>query len=601
MVKKVMDLTIFDSITDQNIISFLMIMLVALFIWGKIRYDAVSLIMLSLFVIFGFIPAGEAFSGLGHPAVVTVALVLLISKGLEKSGFISFVGMKIQKIIHSETQFILILCLIAAFLSSFMNNIGAMAMLLPITISICQKMEWNPSKFLMPLAFASILGGMNTKIGTPPNIIISELRGEYSSNDFSFFDFAFAGVPVSIIGIIFIMLIGWRLIPIRPINSVRNPLINLDDYLVEMKVDENSPLIDKRAYDLRSLLDDDTSLIGQIDEDDKKSEIHGNQKIYEGQILILKINPDYIAEIQKDFGLSLNLEKAIKNNEIIAGIEAIIIPKSRLIGRKYNYFKRLIGGQLSLLGLWRRGLKYRFRLSNEIFKSGDVLLIANRGEAEKIGERLELAGLMPLWQREFDIVSDTSKIFLAIVIFLLSLSSIIFNFLPIIVAFLLCVLAFASIKLLTGDSIYRHIDWPVVVLLAAMIPIGNTLTEYGITSSISSSLAQYSNVLNVVWILIILMVITMFLSDVINNAATAVIMAPIAANVAIETGQSVDAFLMCVAIGASCAFLSPIGHQCNTLVMGPGNYKFGDYWKLGLPLEILIICISIPIIVFFWT
>ena len=601
MVKKVMDLTIFDSITDQNIISFLMIMLVALFIWGKIRYDAVSLIMLSLFVIFGFIPAGEAFSGLGHPAVVTVALVLLISKGLEKSGFIYFVGMKIQKIIHSETQFILILCLIAAFLSSFMNNIGAMAMLLPITISICQKMEWNPSKFLMPLAFASILGGMNTKIGTPPNIIISELRGEYSSNDFSFFDFAFAGVPVSVIGIIFIMLIGWRLIPIRPINSVRNPLINLDDYLVEMKVDENSPLIDKRAYDLRSLLDDDTSLIGQIDEDDKKSEIHGNQKIYEGQILILKINPDYIAEIQKDFGLSLNLEKAIKNNEIIAGIEAIIIPKSRLIGRKYNYFKRLIGGQLSLLGLWRRGLKYRFRLSNEIFKSGDVLLIANRGEAEKIGERLELAGLMPLWQREFDIVNDTSKIFLAIVIFLLSLSSIIFNFLPIIVAFLLCVLAFASIKLLTGDSIYRHIDWPVVVLLAAMIPIGNTLTEYGITSSISSSLAQYSNVLNVVWILIILMVITMFLSDVINNAATAVIMAPIAANVAIETGQSVDAFLMCVAIGASCAFLSPIGHQCNTLVMGPGNYKFGDYWKLGLPLEILIICISIPIIVFFWT
>ena len=601
MVKKVMDLTIFDSITDQNIISFLMIMLVALFIWGKIRYDAVSLIMLSLFVIFGFIPAGEAFSGLGHPAVVTVALVLLISKGLEKSGFIYFVGMKIQKIIHSETQFILILCLIAAFLSSFMNNIGAMAMLLPITISICQKMEWNPSKFLMPLAFASILGGMNTKIGTPPNIIISELRGEYSSNDFSFFDFAFAGVPVSIIGIIFIMLIGWRLIPIRPINSVRNPLINLDDYLVEMKVDENSPLIDKRAYDLRSLLDDDTSLIGQIDEDDKKSEIHGNQKIYEGQILILKINPDYIAEIQKDFGLSLNLEKAIKNNEIIAGIEAIIIPKSRLIGRKYNYFKRLIGGQLSLLGLWRRGLKYRFRLSNEIFKSGDVLLIANRGEVEKIGERLELAGLMPLWQREFDIVSDTSKIFLAIVIFLLSLSSIIFNFLPIIVAFLLCVLAFASIKLLTGDTIYRHIDWPVVVLLAAMIPIGNTLTEYGITSSISSSLAQYSNVLNVVWILIILMVITMFLSDVINNAATAVIMAPIAANVAIETGQSEDAFLMCVAIGASCAFLSPIGHQCNTLVMGPGNYKFGDYWKLGLPLEILIICISIPIIVFFWT
>ena len=595
-----MDFALFKLITDQTIISFLMTILIGFFIWGRFRYDAVSLIMLSLFVMFGFIPAREAFSGLGHPAVVTVALVLLISKGLEKSGFISFIGIKIQQIINSEIQFILILCFIAAFLSSFMNNIGAMAMLLPITISICQKMEWNPSKFLMPLAFSSILGGMNTKIGTPPNIIISEIRGKYSNSEFSFFDFAFAGVPVSVIGILFIMLIGWRLIPIRPINSVNNPLINLDDYLVEMIVNKNSALINKRAYYLRNLLDTDTSLLGQIDKNEKKQEVHGNQKIHEGQILIFKINPDYIAEIQKEFGLSLNLEKDIKNNQNLAGIEAIIIPKSRLIGRKYNYFKRLIGGQLTLLGFWRRGLKYRFRLSNEIFRSGDVLLLANRENKDKIGERLELAGLMPLWQREFDIVKDTSKIFIAIAIFLLSLMTIIFNFLPIIVAFLLCVLAFTSIKLLTGDSIYRHIDWPVVVLLAAMIPIGNTLTDYGITSSITSYLAEYSKVLDVVWILIILMVITMFLSDVINNAATAVIMAPIAANLAIETGESVDAFLMCVAVGASCAFLSPIGHQCNTLVMGPGNYKFGDYWKLGLPLEILIICISIPIILFFW-
>ena len=196
-----MDLEVFKFIADQSMISFLMIVLVGLFIWGKLRYDAVALIMLSLFVMLGFIPSREAFSGLGHPAVVTVALVLLISKGLEKSGFISFIGVKIQRIINSEMQFILILCFIAAFLSSFMNNIGAMAMLLPITISICQKMEWNPSKFLMPLAFASILGGMNTKIGTPPNIIISEIRGEYSNVDFSFFDFALVGVPVSAFGI----------------------------------------------------------------------------------------------------------------------------------------------------------------------------------------------------------------------------------------------------------------------------------------------------------------------------------------------------------------------------------------------------------------
>jgi len=587
--------------SEQLIISSLFIVLIILFIWGKLRYDAVSLIMLALFVIFGFIEPNKAFVGLGHPAVVTVALVLLISKGLEKSGFISFVGVFFQKIIKSEIQFIIILCFIAAFLSSFMNNIGAMAMLLPITLAICQKMNWNPSKFLMPLAFASILGGMNTKIGTPPNIIISEIRGDYLSSDFDFFDFAFIGLPVSIIGVLFIVFIGWKFIPLRAMNSQGNPLIKLDDYLVEMTIDENSPLIDKRAYDFRQMLDVDTSLMGHINENNIKAEIHGNQKLIRGQILILKINPDYIAEIQEQFGLTINTDSDISDDSDLGGIEAIIIPKSRLIGRRYNYFKRLIGGSLSLLGLWRKGLKFRFRLSNETFQSGDVLLLANRAEKNKIGERLELAGLMPLWQREFDIFKDTSKTFLALGIFITSLFMIIFNILPIIVAFLLCVLAFASIKLLNGDSIYRHIDWPVVVLLAAMIPIGNTLTEYGISSSVASSLASLSDFVDLIWILVILMIITMFLSDIINNAATAVIMAPIAANIALEMGASIDAFLMTVTIGASCAFLSPIGHQCNTLVMGPGNYKFGDYWKLGLPLEIIIVCVSVPVIYFFWT
>ena len=207
---------------------------------------------------------------------------------------------------------------------------------------------------------------------------------------------------------------------------------------------------------------------------------------------------------------------------------------------------------------------------------------------------------MPLWKREFDILNKPSKALLALSIFAISLLAIIFNILPIIVAFLLCVLAYVSIKLLTGESVYRHIDWPIVVLLAAMIPIGNSLTEYGISENIANYLSDYSANLSIFWMLIILMVITMFLSDIINNAATAVIMAPIAYNIAISTGNSVDAFLMAISIGASCAFLSPIGHQCNTLVMGPGNYKFGDYWKLGLPLEIVIILVSVPCIIYFW-
>ena len=585
---------------DQFIILGLLTLMVFLFVWGKWRYDAISLGILSIFVLLGYVQPEKAFSGFSHPAVITVALVLLISKGLEKSGFISIVGRKLQTYATSETQFMISITFFAAILSSFMNNIGAMAMLLPITLGICQKMNWNPSKFLIPLSFASILGGMNTKIGTPPNIIISEFRNDFAGKDFAFFDFSFAGVPVSILGILFIAIIGWRLIKTRPINSQNNPLIELEDYLVEMVITKNSQLIDKRALDFRQELDTDTALIGQINENGKKIEIHGNQKLFEGQILIMKINPDMVADIQQEFGLDIDSENDLTSLEDLGGIEAIIVPKSRLIGRKYQYFKRLVGRELSLLGLWRRGLKFRFRLSNEIFKVGDVLLIANRGEKNTIAEKLELAGLMPLWQREFDVARDSTKIFLAFFIFISCLLLVIFNFVPIVIAFLICVIGYVSSKLLTGEGIYRHIDWPVVILLAAMIPIGNTLISYGITDSVSSYMATLSTNVDYVWLVALIMIITMFLSDIINNAATAVIMAPLAVSLAEKINQPIEPFLMSVAIGASCAFLSPIGHQCNTLVMAPGNYRFGDYWKVGLPLEILIVVISIPAIIFYW-
>ena len=588
--------------SDQIIISLLLLLLVIFFIWGKFRYDAVALVMLSVFVVLGYVAPSNAFSGLGHPAVVTVALVLLISKGLEVSGFISIIGGKLEKVITSQFQFILIICFIVAILSSFMNNIGAMAMLLPITLGICKKMEWNPSKVLMPLAFSSILGGMNTKIGTPPNIIISEMRADYTSSSYNFFDFSYIGIPVCFFGILFIVFLGTKLITKRKEKESHSPLIELEDYLVEMTIEENSSLIDKRVNEFRSELDVDTSLMGYINEKETKSELHGNQKLLKGQTIIFKINPKDISDLQQKYKLKINSEKTSKSSDNYFGaIEAIIVPKSRIIGRKYKYFKRLLGDSFALLGLWRRGLKFRFRLSNETFQSGDVLLIANRGNTKKIGENLEIAGLMPLWKREFDILNKPSKAMLALSIFAISLLTIIFNILPIIVAFLLCILAYVSIKLLTGEGIYQHIDWPIVILLAAMIPIGNSLTEYGISENIGNYLSDYSANLNIFWMLIILMVITMFLSDIINNAATAVIMAPIAYNIAISTGNSVDAFLMAISIGASCAFLSPIGHQCNTLVMGPGNYKFGDYWKLGLPLEIVIILVSVPCIIYFWS
>lgn len=570
--------------------------------WGRWRYDGIVLITLAFMVVMDLVPAKEAFMGFGHPAVVTVALVLLISKGLEKSGFINMIGNFLHKRVASQAQFMVMLLVTAALLSSFMNNIGAMAMLLPITIGIAQKKDWNPSKFLMPLAFASILGGMNTKIGTPPNIIISEIRDEVpGAVGFNFFDFAYVGIPITFLGILFITVIGWRLVTQRQTDGINRPLIDIQEYLVEMTINEDSDLVGKRIHEFTGSLGSDTVLMGVVSDNGKIRKPHNFETFDALQILVLKVSPDDAANLQIEFGLSIDpdYENQINKGEL-GEIEAMITPRSRLIGRKFNYFMRISGGDLFLLGLWRQGTKFKKRLARELFKSGDVLLLSTRSSDERAAEKLELLGLMPLWQRELDVERDTSKVYQALGIFIVSLVLIITGVLDIIVAFLLCVLAFAASRLLTGNGIYRHIEWPVVVMLGAMIPIGQALTSSGLTASLADFLSYSFADVNVMWLLVMILVITMFVSDLINNAATAVIMAPVSMAIANQLNHPIEPFLMAVAVGASCAFLSPIGHQCNTLVMGPGNYKFGDYWKLGLPLEVLIVVISIPAIMVTW-
>ena len=270
-----------------QVASIILILLVVL-AWGRWRYDGVTLIALASMVLLDLVPAKEAFSGFGHPAVITVALVLLISKALEKSGFINMIGDLLGRNISGEMQFLIILMFVAGILSSFMNNIGAMAMLLPITIGIAQKMEWNPSKFLMPLAFASILGGMNTKIGTPPNIIISEIREGETQQAFEFFDFAYAGFPISFLGILFIALVGWRFVKLREEGSEKIPLLDIQDYLVEMTVSEDSTLVGKRVHELTSQIGTDNVLMGVVSEKGTIRKPHHRETFEALQILVLK-------------------------------------------------------------------------------------------------------------------------------------------------------------------------------------------------------------------------------------------------------------------------------------------------------------------------
>ena len=587
--------------SDQSILSIAIIILLGFFIWSKYRYDALAAGALVILIILGVIPANQAFDGFAHPAVITVALVLIISQGLKNSGLTGLVGKLIGGRSFTKFQFLICLLFIAAVLSSFINNIGALAILLPITLNICQKMGWHPSRFLMPLAFACILGGMNTTIGTPPNIIISEYKSTISEAGFNFFDFSYVGLSITVLSIIFIAVIGNRLIRLRDDATSGSSLIDLKGYLFEVEVNESSSAIGMTLSAFKKEAGEDTEVLGIVNENGGVKKVKNNLRIKAGQILVIKTPPDDISSILNVFDFSIPKELHSFEDDDLEEIEAMITPGSRLIGRKYDFFLKLAYEELNLLGLWRKGAKYRTRLTRETFKAGDVLLLGIRDlDEEDVTNKIKHLGLMPLMQRELQTIPSRSRLLKGIVFFLISIILVTFNILPTAAAFLLCVLGFARIRII-DSNFYRDIDWPIIIMLAAMIPIGTALQTTGLSDIISTNISNIAGDMSLFWLLFVILVITMATTDIINNAATAVIMAPISAGIGMQLGYDIEPFLMVVAVGASCAFLTPIGHQCNTVVMGPGNYKFTDYWRLGLPLDILIIAVSIPMILFVWT
>ena len=587
--------------SDQSILSIAIIILLGFFIWSKYRYDALAAGALVILIILGVIPANQAFDGYAHPAVITVALVLIISQGLKNSGLTGLVGKLIGGRSFTKFQFLICLLFIAAVLSSFINNIGALAILLPITLNICQKMGWHPSRFLMPLAFACILGGMNTTIGTPPNIIISEYKSTISDAGFNFFDFSYVGLSITVLSIIFIAVIGNRLIRLRDDATSGSSLIDLKGYLFEVEVSESSSAIGMTLSAFKKEAGEDTEVLGIVNENGGVKKVKNNLRIKAGQILVIKTPPDDISSMLNVFDFSIPKELHSFEDDDLEEIEAMITPGSRLIGRKYDFFLKLAYEELNLLGLWRKGAKYRTRLTRETFKAGDVLLLGIRDlDEEDVTNKIKHLGLMPLMQRELQTIPSRSRLLKGIVFFLISIILVSFNILPTAAAFLLCVLGFARIRII-DSNFYRDIDWPIIIMLAAMIPIGTALQTTGLSDIISTNISNIAGDMSLFWLLFVILVITMATTDIINNAATAVIMAPISAGIGMQLGYDIEPFLMVVAVGASCAFLTPIGHQCNTVVMGPGNYKFTDYWRLGLPLDVLIIAVSIPMILFVWT
>lgn len=586
----------------QLLISGILLVTMMSFVYGKWRYDLVAMFALMACVLAGLVEADTAFSGFGHPAVVTVAAVLIISSALRDAGVVDEVASRISHLTATPILHIASLTAVVTVASAFMNNVGALALLLPIAISTAQERQRSPGLILMPLAFGSLLGGMMTLIGTPPNIIVASIRADHSGEPFQMFHFAPVGLPIAIVGFIFITLVGWRLIPRARLEFKDDgSALTAGVYLTEAFVPATSTLIGKSLGEFDSQSEDNVELIGVAGKRRFARAVRANYVIAEEDILILRANPDDLKSFMDRHSLELRSTASptfihpSPDNEIMA--EGVIRNDSPLIGKGVEFIRRQTGRTLALVGLARQGRPVTQRLRQQIFREGDVLLL--HGDSDTIDQQFGILGMWPLMRRPINL-NRTRKIALASGIFALAIALGIVGVVSLPVAFILAVGAYVLTGILTVRKIYDDIDWPVIVLLAAMIPVGNALTTTGTTQLVAQNLITLTEGLPITLILSLLLVVTMLLSDVINNAATALVMAPLGIAMAEALQVSADPFLMSVAVGASCAFLTPIGHQCNTLVMGPGGYKFSDYWRVGLPLEIIIVVISVPTILWAW-
>ena len=573
-----------------------------LFIRGKPRYDVVALITLAVLGALKLVPKEELFSGFSNPAVIMVAAVLILSHNLTKSGLVEKVSKFMDPIAHLPSLHIAVLVSITTFISMFMNNIGALALMMPVAVHSTVKAGRSAATVLMPLSFGSLLGGIVTLIGTPPNIIISAYRKKITGEHFTMFDFTPVGGLVAIAGVLYLSLIGWRLLKVRKPSSSLD-LFNVEGYLFEIKIKPDSPLLAMNALQFRNrLVRKNISLVSIIHQG--KEHDFTPKKSYnfnEGDLLILEGAEQDISDLAANFGLELmeagSVKELMPEQEDMVTMEMVVASGCLIENRTVAQirFKRNLG--VSLLAIFRQSERYQGSIRKFRFKAGDVLLIY--GKKTDAQNAITKLSCHPFTERKAE-RQRRKNIIPSLLIFACAIMLASFNIIPIHFSLGLAVISMAVTGIIPIRELYEGIDLPIIVLLAALIPIGTAMENSGTTALIAKTLLDITGSASPVIALTLLLLATMALTDFLNNAATAILMAPIAADTAHGLGVSVDPFLIAVAIGSSCAFLTPIGHQNNVLIMGPGGYKFKDYWKMGLPLEIIIVATTIPLITFFW-
>ncbi|MEH6834762.1 MULTISPECIES: SLC13 family permease [Falsihalocynthiibacter] len=587
--------------SDQTLIIAIFAVLFVLLVWGRIRYDLVAFGALVLAAILGLVPTEDVFSGFGHSAVAIIALVLIVSRGLVGSGAIEKLA---ERVLDSERPLplhIAVMAVVGAGLSAVINNVAALALLMPLDIDAAAKAKRTVSKSLMPLSFATILGGMITLIGTPPNIVIAAYREDVLGAPFGMFDFAPVGLTVAIAGIAFVSLIGWRLLPKREGAFEQEGEFAKGRYIAELRVGDKSMETTSSVGDLYPLAEEhDLNILGLVRRGKRLPGFAASQEIRAGDFIVVegetKSIETFLGKSDLEFSGSEKHSGGVASGGL-ALTEAIVPEGARIAGRTARGLKLLYSQSVTLLGVSRNGRRFTDRVRLLTIRPGDVLLLL--GAPERNAAAAAFLGVLPLEGRKTQVV-QRSKAGLSIGIFLAAIGTAVLGWVALPVALAAAVIALVAIGLVSGSDVYDSIEWKVIVLLASLIPLAEAFENSGGAELIASQILSITDGFPAWVSLLALMIVTMTLSDFLNNVATTLIAAPIAMGMAAATSTNPDAWLMTVAVAASCAFLTPIGHKNNTIILGPGGYRFGDYWRMGFLLEVLVVAVAMPTILIVW-
>jgi di/tricarboxylate transporter len=583
---------------DQAFVFAILLGMIGLFVWDRIRYDLVALIALLAALAAGVVDTKTAFSGFADPVLVIIASALVMSAAIGKSGIVQAILRPVSAHLGSTTMQVAVLAGAVTVLSGFMKNIGAVAIFLPVALQLSRRTGTAASQLLMPLSFGSLLGGLTTLIGTSPNIIASRVREEVTGEPFRMFDYFPVGAGLSLIGVVFLAF-AWRLLPRRGGARSAEELFQIAHYTSEALLPKGSGFVGKTVEALEALGEGELKVAAIIREKRRRYVPDPHWALLEGDVLVMTSEPHTLQKVVASAGLELVGSKEIgadeKSAEELGAVEAVVTGGSIMVGATPAQLRLRERFGVNLLAVG--GRRTNVRLRRVTFRVGDVVVL--QGELARMPDTLEALGCLPLAERKLDL-GRPRRALLPVAILAVAMASVAAGLVPVEVAFLAAAVLVALLKLLTLREVYDAIEWPILVLYGALIPVSDALRTTGGTELIAAALLGAMQSLPALGAVAIVMVGAMAVTPFLNNAATVLMLGPIAASLAARLGLAVDPFLMAVAIGAGCDFLTPIGHQCNTLVMGPGNYRFRDYWRLGLPLSTIVVVVGTPLVAFFW-